>query len=191
MNVFNKNLLIDVNIQSFMHSLVSNEFFVGCFARDKVPINELVLKPYWSCIINLDLSTEPGSHFVALLFNNNQLFLFDSLPLPINWTLLKPIIDEYKQQESRDIQFWRNTKQYQSVESNACGYFCMWFILKYHLFRPTINNIENTILSNLKPTKSLINEKRIISDFEDIIATLIRRTQMELLNCLLCTPNKM
>jgi hypothetical protein len=49
--------------------------FRGVFPSDKIPILTN-LKPY--CILNLDKSTESGSHWVALAKNDNHSILYDS-----------------------------------------------------------------------------------------------------------------
>lgn len=186
METFNKELLVDYNIANFIREFISPEIFVGCFARDKVPITDLLLKNYWSCIVNLDLSSEPGSHFVALVFHDAQLFLFDSLPSKIHMLLMKPIIEEFQTQSTQRTTFWTNQMQYQSVKSNACGYFCIWFILKFDLLRPKITTIPY-MMDVLKETnKSFINENRIIQDFSEIINAYVQRKKHKLLNCLFC-----
>ena len=49
--------------------------FKGVFPSDKIPmLNDL--KPY--CILNLDNSKEPGSHWVALVKCKNDAILYDS-----------------------------------------------------------------------------------------------------------------
>jgi len=49
--------------------------YKGTFPSDKIPkLNDL--SPY--CILNLDKSTEPGSHWVALAKHGNDSILYDS-----------------------------------------------------------------------------------------------------------------
>ena len=49
--------------------------YKGTFPSDKIPrLNDL--SPY--CILNLDKSTEPGSHWVALAKHGNHSILYDS-----------------------------------------------------------------------------------------------------------------
>jgi hypothetical protein len=49
--------------------------FKGTFPSDKIPkLNDL--SPY--CILNLDKSTEPGSHWVSLVKHGNDCILYDS-----------------------------------------------------------------------------------------------------------------
>jgi len=49
--------------------------YKGTFPSDKIPkLNDL--SPY--CVLNLDKSTEPGSHWVALAKHGNDSILYDS-----------------------------------------------------------------------------------------------------------------
>ena len=70
------NLFLD----RFLSPLCKN--FIGTFAVDTLPSN------LWntSCcaIVNLSVSTHPGSHFIAFFINKqNYLYYFDSYALPI------------------------------------------------------------------------------------------------------------
>ena len=52
--------------------LMNNEF-LGVFASDKIPVNK---NGY--CIVNLDDSSQPGSHWVAIGFIDGKQYLYDS-----------------------------------------------------------------------------------------------------------------
>lgn len=51
-----------------------NKKFKGVYSADTIP----KLKNNQNCIINLDNSDEPGSHWVALTKINNKLYFYDS-----------------------------------------------------------------------------------------------------------------
>jgi hypothetical protein len=54
--------------------------FLGAFAWDQIP----KLKNMESCIINLDKSNQPGSHWVALFKFKKKIYIFDSFDRKIS-----------------------------------------------------------------------------------------------------------
>ena len=68
-------------------------------------------------IINLDDSHSNGTHWVAMINKNNEIYYFDSfgLPPPREVTNLKK-------------ECIYNTSQYQAKTSVLCGYYCLYFL---------------------------------------------------------------
>ena len=57
--------------------LAEDDNFFGCFPKDKLPIFPK------SLIIDIDDSSKPGDHWVALVLFKTKGFYFDSISLPI------------------------------------------------------------------------------------------------------------
>lgn len=88
--------------------------FEGVFALDTLPV--YVLRKPSIYIVNLDKSSQGGSHWCAIYFNSNGgAFWFDSFGL-------YPIKKEIEIFLFRNCQSWTfNSKQLQSINSDVCG----------------------------------------------------------------------
>lgn len=98
---------------------IIGEIFLGVFPIDKVP----KIKKYPSAmIVNLDDSSQPGSHWVALYFvSKRQCNYFDSYGRP-------PFeLEEYILQNSRSYTY--NNVQVQRCSTITCGQMCLYFIV--------------------------------------------------------------
>lgn len=89
---------------------------VKVFMRDEIPMG---LK---TCVINMDESTGPGTHWVAIYKTNNEIYYFDSFgiePPP-------EVIDRY--QKETGARFLFSTNQIQAPNSTMCGWYCIMFL---------------------------------------------------------------
>jgi hypothetical protein len=119
-------------------------------SKDKIPKNAM-----GNYIINLDNSNLSGSHWVAAIFKKNEVLYFDS------YGIIYP--NELKLASgSRKIYY--NKKDLQSMNSSACGYYCIAFLLyvknceSYNVFINSfsfLTNVNDNIL------KILLNNKNI------------------------------
>ena len=94
--------------------------FKGVFPSDKIPVLNH-LKSY--AILNLDRSTEPGSHWVAIATDGNKTYLYDSFGR--KGTKIIPSL--YKSGNGRIIQTDDDIEQKES-ETN-CGARSLAFLL--------------------------------------------------------------
>jgi hypothetical protein len=75
-----------------------------------------------SMVINLDKSTEEGSHWVCVYARNrSNVYFFDSLGQPPNEEILQKFQCNFKH-------VIYSNKTIQSLFSNVCGHFCIVFI---------------------------------------------------------------
>lgn len=186
---FNSRMIYSDKIDEFMKSLFIDKTFLGCFPKDALPYNEIKKRQNdnsdWSIIVNLDNLGEPGSHYVAYVFSINTLFIYDSVPISLHYMLLQPSIDNICTIYKNSIRQWRNSTQVQSVNSNACGYFCMWFILKFFIVKPKKLEDLDQVLQSITPTKSKQNEHIIIQELQDFIEVYVNLKHKHLQGCLL------
>ena len=101
--------------------------YKGTFPSDKIPkLNDLA--PY--CILNLDRSNEPGSHWIALAkdVNNDRCLVYDSFGI----THTKIIPNLRFSGNGRVIDADRDKEQHPK-ETN-CGQRCLGFIAIYDKF---------------------------------------------------------
>ena len=95
--------------------------FKGVFPSDKIPVlNDL--KKY--AIINLDASTEPGSHWVAIAFHNNKIYVYDSF----GRETVKILPSLFQSGNGSQI-FDTDTDPEQSENETNCGARCLSFLL--------------------------------------------------------------
>lgn len=101
--------------------LLNEKKFIGVFALDKLP-KKTIKKPA-SLIINTDVSSKKGDHWVALVLTKNQAYYFDSFGLQI---IDHQILSFLSQQKFRKVTY--SNKCIQSITSDKCGLFCILFI---------------------------------------------------------------
>lgn len=92
--------------------------FRGVFMRDTLPITGALQR---ECgILNLDISTNPGTHWVAYRKINNQVEYFDS------FGNLKPPKELVRYLGNCKIFY--NNDQFQNYSQINCGHLCLQFL---------------------------------------------------------------
>jgi len=165
-----ENLTRADKIEDFMKDLMPKDLWSGVYARNLFPIEDFVTKRDTCCILNLDDYDEPGSHFVAVAKNGKYIFVYDSFASTVPYNMLEPFLSEFCKKNRYLL--WKNPTQHQSYASNACAYFCIWFLFEFTKVYPsvTLKNVKKWITSHLKKTKTKVNEKRIINGICDYIS---------------------
>ena len=126
--------------------------FYGVYSLDlipkKLPIPSLV-------IVNLDYSTDKGSHWVVLHRVNNEVVEhFDSAGK-------QPKRDIVNNLFSNALSYKYNNKRVQNYQTDTCGLFCLYY--SYHSSRGrTMQSILSDFSINLNS-----NEEMIISFFKN------------------------
>jgi len=92
--------------------------FGGVYASDTLPPK----RRGRAFIINLDKSSLPGSHWVAVYFKRKRVYYYD--PYGIK-PFLPSILNFIKR---NNIQY--NKIQHQSPSSESCGYYCLYFLYR-------------------------------------------------------------
>jgi hypothetical protein len=114
---------------------VSNSTFEGIFARDTLPKNINSFPTY--LIVNTDLSSGQGEHWVSILyFSNDVVEFFDSFGFPphvYNIPLVHCSLF--------------NSKRLQSDNSTVCGQYCVYY-LYYRLRGHTLASIISSFSIN-------------------------------------------
>lgn len=144
-------------IPSYIHPLSNIEideyykndkFYIGTRLKDQIPHILLKNKAF---IMNMAKSNDPGTHWVALVNNNNLVSYYDSygLPPPVN------VLNMMKR-SSKHIYF--NNLQNQKADSVTCGYFCIYYI--DNIFKKVRDEID--VLSDLTNGASNFNERLVV-----------------------------
>lgn len=100
------------------HDTSTAPFFKGVYARDTLPI----LQVNTCAIVNADDSALPGSHWIALFVNTSKVLeFFDSYGNSPDFYRID--VSYYPKIE------WNSTV-FQSLTSNVCGQYCIYFLHK-------------------------------------------------------------
>lgn len=176
-------LTLSTDIESFLHSVIPhNEGFLGCFAKDQVPINTFKHTQYACCVVNLDDSKDPGSHFMVIVRNGSCLLCFDSFALEEHYDVIRPILNKISESISNP-QFWYSSYPIQSWDSNACGYFCIWFVLKQFFWRANCamaKDFKKLFFAGFtKTVSSKVNETKIASEIILNVERILNKRRLE------------
>lgn len=95
-------------------------FFRGVFMRDKLPKKS---KSIECGIVNLDLSKNNGTHWVAYIKIKDSCEYFDS------YGNLKPPVELINYLRSKNIYY--NYTTYQRFNSTNCGHLCLSYLKKF------------------------------------------------------------
>jgi hypothetical protein len=119
-------------------TLGGRKFFRGCFPSDKIPQPQGLVFPS-ALIINEDPSFKNGSHWVSIFIKDkSSVFYFDSFAKPPI-----PIIEQYLSKFKNVV---KNHKCFQSILSQTCAHYCIYFIFyscKGNKFDNIINSLTN------------------------------------------------
>ena len=96
--------------------------FAGVYASDKIP-HELISRESFSICLNLDKSTESGSHWVVVLKKGTQLFYIDSLGLGVYNNDIHQFLKLFKGP------ILINDTSIQSTSSPCCGFYAIFFCM--------------------------------------------------------------
>lgn len=93
---------------------------VGVFAADRIP---LILEYPAGIVVNTDIHTKPGKHWVALYIDKKgHGTFFDSYGIA-------PYIDHHIKRIRRNcLRYEWNVKRLQSLTTNVCGQYCVLFL---------------------------------------------------------------
>ena len=129
--------------------------FKGVYPRDLLTFS---LSKNTGIIVNTDLSTKPGEHWVSIYKNkDNEIIYFDSFGFPpLHEEIIRFII------KNCDNGWYYNTITYQSVYQDTCGMYCIYFITCM-LRHGKYENFQTIFRAN--------------PDFNDILAKILYKVQ--------------
>jgi len=102
------------------HNRITRSYFIGCFASDKIP--QEVRKYPCSMVVNLEKSSQNGSHWIAFFIENQEkILIFDSLLLPEPPISIKNFISKFPNRVINNVPL-------QNPLFPTCGQHCITFI---------------------------------------------------------------
>ena len=97
---------------------INREVFRGVISRDQIALIDE--SGYY--IVNLNDSTQPGSHWVVINVKPNEVIeYFDSFGLNAPNEVVEL-------SNSLGVNYIYNSTQYQDLKSVLCGYWCLYFV---------------------------------------------------------------
>ena len=90
---------------------------------DVYPDNRIPQSPIRAGIVNLDHSWQPGTHWQAFKWTNNEFITFDSLGKPAD-DHIRLHGDTY----AEGVPYREIRLKLQPMNSVLCGYWCLWFL---------------------------------------------------------------
>ena len=160
----NQSLLTNIEVAEFLRDIIAYEVpFLGVLPLNDVPLSRVLSQKHWLVILNLDQCFEAGSHFVVLCRNpDGRVFFFDSAALPMLPAKLVSLVSQVEEAAGRKA--WCMKKPIQPYESKACGYFCIYFTLMWHLCDTSYDDMNFVFESmaqrrNLKDNEVLVYKK--------------------------------
>ena len=139
LNVFAKN---DVVLQ---------HYYTGCYPADVMPAT---IKKRCCWIWNVDEKDKPGTHWIAIVKEDRDIFFFDSFGKTPEFFKRQYWVDNFHKQG------WRvtliNNVQIQSHVSRTCGVWCLYYLRSYFQGQKQILESFTSISSQL-----IQNEQRL------------------------------
>ena len=114
-------------IENVGAELIGSSFY-GVFPCDAYPI---IKKKNFSIIFNLSKHDEVGSHFIALIKNEKNIYYFDSFGKKCKNSYILKFMKKF------NLPILHNGFQVQDRSSSYCGLFCLFFIIFFNFYTYT------------------------------------------------------
>lgn len=112
--------LTNKQLEELGNKIFCNEHFLGVYPADSMPQINNFKKT--SIIFNLSKHNEPGTHYVAVLFYNNNIFYFDSYGKPLTTKILKQNLAKFK------LPIYYHKRAIQHKQSIYCSFFSLAYL---------------------------------------------------------------
>jgi hypothetical protein len=131
--------------------------FLGAFPYDQIPP-----KPdseVFSVILNTDPVTEPGDHWIALVYKAPYFYFCDSYGRTLRDSTFSSAFSTTVKSFIGKTMHKTNTKFLQQLTSNACGDYCVYFIqeLAKTSFARTTRVFSTNLKSNDRFVENYVN----------------------------------
>ena len=127
--------------------------FLGIFASDELESLRVLRGPVYF-IVNLDISTQPGSHWLAFRISKTTLEIFDSLGFnSFLWVKYPTQLLKFLSRYVKSHRF-RISPVLQPPDSHTCGLFCVFYI--YYRQKLTFTNCVKKFSRNLNLNNLLL-----------------------------------
>lgn len=112
--------LTNKQVEDLGKQILCKKHFLGVFPADSMP--KIKNLKNTSLIFNLSKHDEPGTHYVAVLFNNNNIYYFDSYGKSLSTKTIKQNLEKYK------LPIYYHKRSIQHKNSIYCGFFSLAYL---------------------------------------------------------------
>ena len=117
-----------VNTKFLWEIMRKQKHFIGVIPQDYLLSLDILTFPV-SLIINLDLSTQSGSHWIGISISEFTIELYDSLGMNTKYRIEKPTIFLLFLAKFKLSHQIISTPVLQNPNSHYCGFYCVYFML--------------------------------------------------------------
>ena len=130
--------------------------FLGAYAFDELPVNP---GHDFSVIVNTQPSSEPGEHWLPIIFKNGIFHFIDSYGRsPMNLLFSTEFRNKIKDY-FKGYKYKYNPRMIQDIFSNACGYYSIYFIheMEYKSMKAALDIFGKNFKKNDALVKEIVN----------------------------------
>jgi hypothetical protein len=136
--------------------------FDGVYASDLLPM--FCGGGDTGLVMNMDPSTQDGSHWVSIYIQNGKGEYFDSYGMA-------PPLEDFVDFLQRNSRTWSYNKQeLQSLDSMVCGHYCIWFLSE----RARGKSMQN-IVQQFSETDTNWNDKLVKRQVETRFGSIVQK----------------
>lgn len=146
-----------LNGKDLIQILHKTKYFIGVFASDQLTTFSILKFPVY-LIVNIDISTLKGSHWIALRIDHTTVEIIDSLGFkPSLWSFYPKELFDFLQSYSLSHRFLISPIL-QTPNSHECGLYCIYYILNRsrRSFRHCLSKFSRNITQNKFILRSLL-----------------------------------
>ena len=137
------------------HILTRTRNFIGVYAEDELKYLKVTSFPSF-LVCNIDKSSEPGSHWIALGIFRHSLEIFDSTGFKIFlWSRVPCHLLNFIHKLSLTRKVFVSNRL-QSIKSTLCGFYCILYILARNCI--TLRQIHSLFSKRLAQNDSIIKK---------------------------------
>ena len=127
--------------------------FLGAYAFDELPVNP---GHDFSVIVNTQPSSEPGEHWLPIIFKNGIFHFIDSYGRsPMNLLFSSEFRNKIKNY-FKGYKYKYNPRMIQDIFSNTCGYYSIYFI--HEMEHKSMKAALDIFGKNFKKNDALVKE---------------------------------
>jgi hypothetical protein len=138
-----------LNTPFLWHILKGQPNFIGVIPQDYLCTLSILSYPV-TLIVNLDLSTQTGSHWIGLSITSTQIEIYDSLAMNSKFWIHRPkFLLSFLKKFSASHKIFV-TPQLQSPISYTCGFYCIFFLLarRFFTFKTCVRTFSANFIRN-------------------------------------------
>ena len=112
-----------------LNNIINAPGFIGAHSFDTLPNRP---EGDHSIVVNTAPSNSPGAHWLALVLKNGKFYFLDSYGRDISDLTFSQQFKDTIKEYAKGSKIFHNKQWLQSLTSNVCGDYCVYFIQEMH-----------------------------------------------------------